>query len=395
MNSIQLGWVDFSKEQRKKVLSVIDLLTEPGAVDELGIGVVRDAFANIFFPGTSTIQTRAKYFLIVPYLFYELEREKRLNPETMIKLLHERELDLIDILKQDGAWGIIGENAGRELKRKPSDVYWNGLRTYGIFTNEKLTLNEYVRVYHTLKNKKEDVKTHFSDSDEDDRSNVSLQESSKGFWKMPSFHQDWRETLTIELTKTEAKFLKEQITSSIPDSLFAWILKNDKTEILTLKSFEQLDKIFDQLPTPIQKDYQMAIAFANFIYGAHIRYNVILSLGKDKALNEQWDKWHRNIKTHANLGIEEIIDRLNIRNSSKLRRFLVQLQMTMLNNDISSLDEIIIKREKDLKGEKRSKLHNRTEYSYKDWVGISKLQYRFGNAKNILNDIYDALEGGD
>ena len=65
---MQLGWIDFSKEDRQKAFDVINLLSEQGAVDELGIGVIRDAFANYFFPGTSTIQTRAKYFLIVPYM---------------------------------------------------------------------------------------------------------------------------------------------------------------------------------------------------------------------------------------------------------------------------------------------------------------------------------------
>ena len=58
---MQLGWIDFSKEDRQKAFDVINLLSEQGAVDELGIGVIRDAFANYFFPGTSTIQTRAKY----------------------------------------------------------------------------------------------------------------------------------------------------------------------------------------------------------------------------------------------------------------------------------------------------------------------------------------------
>ena len=37
------------------------------ALDELGIGLIRDGFSDLFFPGTSTIQTRAKYFFIVPY----------------------------------------------------------------------------------------------------------------------------------------------------------------------------------------------------------------------------------------------------------------------------------------------------------------------------------------
>ena len=68
---MQLGWIDFSKEDRQKALDVIDLLSEQGAVDELGIGIVRDAFANYFFPGTSTVQTRAKYFMIVPYVLRE------------------------------------------------------------------------------------------------------------------------------------------------------------------------------------------------------------------------------------------------------------------------------------------------------------------------------------
>lgn len=54
---MQLGWIDFSKEDRQKAFDVINLLSEQGAVDELGIGVIRDAFANYFFPGTSTIQT--------------------------------------------------------------------------------------------------------------------------------------------------------------------------------------------------------------------------------------------------------------------------------------------------------------------------------------------------
>lgn len=48
---MQLGWIDFSKEDRQKAFDVINLLSEQGAVDELGIGVIRDAFANYFFPG--------------------------------------------------------------------------------------------------------------------------------------------------------------------------------------------------------------------------------------------------------------------------------------------------------------------------------------------------------
>ena len=73
---MSLGWIDFSKNERNKVLNVIHLLDEPAAIDELGIGAIRDAFADYFFPGTSTVQTRAKYFLIVPYVLMEAGRGK-------------------------------------------------------------------------------------------------------------------------------------------------------------------------------------------------------------------------------------------------------------------------------------------------------------------------------
>lgn len=37
---MQLGRIDFSKEDRQKALDVINLLSEQGTVDELGIGTV-------------------------------------------------------------------------------------------------------------------------------------------------------------------------------------------------------------------------------------------------------------------------------------------------------------------------------------------------------------------
>ncbi|WP_269522421.1 DUF6361 family protein [Coraliomargarita parva] len=58
-----IGWIDFSSEHREKMRAAIDCLSTPGAIDELGIGTIRDAFADILFPGVSTIQTRPKYFV--------------------------------------------------------------------------------------------------------------------------------------------------------------------------------------------------------------------------------------------------------------------------------------------------------------------------------------------
>ena len=67
------SWLDYSEEQRQKMLDVVSLFREKETRDELGIGTIRDAFADIFFPGTSTIQTRARYFLFIAWLMKDLE----------------------------------------------------------------------------------------------------------------------------------------------------------------------------------------------------------------------------------------------------------------------------------------------------------------------------------
>ena len=64
----QLGWIDFCPTHRDKVAAALDLLRPEGMVDELGLGTIRDGIANQLFPGISTIQTRAKYFFIIPYI---------------------------------------------------------------------------------------------------------------------------------------------------------------------------------------------------------------------------------------------------------------------------------------------------------------------------------------
>lgn len=35
-----LGWIDFSKTERSKVLTVLEMLTERGTLDELGIAPI-------------------------------------------------------------------------------------------------------------------------------------------------------------------------------------------------------------------------------------------------------------------------------------------------------------------------------------------------------------------
>lgn len=46
---MQFGWIDFSKEDKKNAINIINLMKEKGVLDELGLGAIRQAFANYFF----------------------------------------------------------------------------------------------------------------------------------------------------------------------------------------------------------------------------------------------------------------------------------------------------------------------------------------------------------
>src|SRR5207253_5291425 len=90
-----------SEEQRRQILDVLDLFREKGTVDELGLGTIRDAFANMLFPGTSTIQTRARYFLFVPWIYLRLER-RRIPSAEIAPRARRAEIDLIERLLASG-----------------------------------------------------------------------------------------------------------------------------------------------------------------------------------------------------------------------------------------------------------------------------------------------------
>ena len=130
---MELGWIDFSKSEREKILNVLDLLTEQGVLDELGIAPIRDGYADLFFPGTSTIQTRAKYFLIVPYALKDLELNNEKNYSKLKKQLDNTEEKCARILLNINFHerGIIGRRsiaANKWIKRTPEDTKYLKLK---------------------------------------------------------------------------------------------------------------------------------------------------------------------------------------------------------------------------------------------------------------------------
>src|SRR5688572_3474879 len=125
-----LTWLDYSDTERRKLLDVVDMFRDRDTRDELGIGTVRDAFADLFSPGTSTIQARAKYFPIIPWLYRQLEAKGQVSDAW--RAIGDAERRLIDVLlDSDDSKATIGSQARRSLKRIPSRIYWTGLERWG------------------------------------------------------------------------------------------------------------------------------------------------------------------------------------------------------------------------------------------------------------------------
>ena len=155
---------------------------------------------------SSTIQTRAKYFLIIPRIFKEFQTKFE-NKKTKPKLkdfLRERENQIIGVLakkysgsEETGIFGItlVGKPGNRELARKPSSIYWTGLRLFGIIRTG-LSLTEYISKHDTqhslidLLEMTDDQKGDDRDAGYDDAFGVSLPDSNK----------HWDQNLSIDLT---------------------------------------------------------------------------------------------------------------------------------------------------------------------------------------------------
>jgi len=118
-----LSWLDHSEYDRRRAVEGIKLFEEKGTVDELGIGVVRDAISDSLFPGTSVLHPRARYFLIVPWVYRYLESRRASSAEMAAKA-RSMELSLIErIIGSADDQSVIGKVARRNLKVLPSAMY--------------------------------------------------------------------------------------------------------------------------------------------------------------------------------------------------------------------------------------------------------------------------------
>lgn len=332
---------------------------------------------------------------IVPYMLREaVDGRYGKDANRVLRAIDSAEKDCgIRLLEADPkAEGVIGSRVLPKgwVARKPSDIYWNGIRTFGIFCDYGLSIPEYVSLAVKLKEQKSVSRlgNRNDDAEENDKDDSDAGDIGNiRFWNLPIYHDDWRDNLTIELTQEEAFYLDKQIQKSTKGSLLEYVLKNR----IDLNEYDDFASLTAELSEKVGEKlaYMMKLAcdFNNLVYMARVRYNVMLSEDENTYANDEWSRLLPDIRHNATVDLDAVFGEFQLINP-RAKSFLCGIQAAFITLDIDMADELIRKRERSLKGAARAKLSRTKEFDHSKWVGGGMLDYRFSNARRIVNDIY-------
>lgn len=171
--------------------------------------------------------------------------------------------------------------------------------------------------------------------------------------------------------------------------MMAFILRNGLVEVLKSKTFQEMRSLISLFPEHIQQDYAAAYSFSEFLFVLRTVYNIIISEGLNEAANTLWEAQKEELGTLAEVELESVFSRLNVFGNVFLCNFLRRSQALMKHSDLEGLKMEIKRRERELK-QTRAKTMHPGEFDQNAWFGGGQLDYRFGNAKVILNDIFES-----
>lgn len=415
---VRMGWVDFSRAAKARAVEALEALSEKGAVDELGIGVLRDAFADAMFPGTSTLQTRAKYFTLVPCCIrYALE-----NGKATKKGLREVEQNccrqMWEECGEDGQAGVIGRRNVRRTEwivRAPSELYWAGLRTLGILDTKE---SPGVWWAHACRLARESGGGVPGELEEEAGEGVGDDEDTRlaawmGDFELPREiyrgfkvrYESKELLLSPNLTREEAEFLRERIlkTEGTAGSLFAWCLekevvpgKDGEDNEVTPEgesAFERFARrVRRRVPGEMGKLMDEARAFNRLVFPARVLYNKMLEVPEVDARGE-WRRIEGRVAGWMEgVDLKAIFGRFGVPEKHPLAQFLSGLREAFQDGKLAQAEELIARRESTIKPG-RVKLRHRDKVEPGKWVGGGWLDYRLGRAGRILRDIAEGREG--
>lgn len=284
---MQIGFVNFNTEEKKRVAKMMQLLQESEAIEELGIGRVRDHFSNTLFPGTSTLQHHAKYFVIMPSLYYHtaFKSRKFQNLAEISRYIKEAEIQITRQLSEDengvlrsDLTGITGINTYKEalndynkfVKYDPAYIYGSGLARYGIIPDtavERLIL-ELNKKHFADPHNKSNLKSEDATEDAGDMSGDKQVIKTCG--KSYDFFNG--KTLSLALSEEEATFLKERIQESCEGTMLTYLI-DCKYDIPEHIGYFDIEGILTELNPDVVDVYKKSVLFSKLMHLIDWRFN--------------------------------------------------------------------------------------------------------------------------
>jgi hypothetical protein len=402
-------WIDDSDTQRKRIEDALETFTERGTRDELGLAVIRDAFSDLLFPGTGSLQTRAAYFLFVPWMYRDMERDKVRSAEAE-RVAKRREIELIGtLLASDDTDGTIGKRSQASLIRRPSSIYWHGLGRLGIRRFQG-SQEAYHRSLDTWYRRNSTALR--SDDGE-------AQDAPAGNWHaVPEPPATWPSEARFHLRVADALYLRERIRATAADTLLAQfdgrVAPDEKVSFAWDHPVAgELASREDHLSREFTRQLRHARCFSEALYGAAILYNLLVAEqipgGTDlvEKYREQLTAWHGEIQAARDrLASWDLADLWRLLSAAHARvhpfakdfveRWVALVRTTDLRASTTGelARRLVTLREKQLKGA-LARIGNRQASDR--WLGDSglyRMDFRWGNAHRILSDIATGANGG-
>jgi Family of unknown function (DUF6361) len=399
----RFAWIDSSEKQRKQMLDAIDLFREKDTRDELGVSGIRDSFSDMLFPGTGALQTRARYFFFVPWMYLAFEAA-RVSSSEVARKGRAFEIKLIDQLAESSdPHGTIGIQARSALQRIPSNIYWNGLKLLGI-GQFRGSQSDYHRSFNSQ------IAAVAAIRRNDDGEVV---EHVRRTWHagIPSAPSAFPLKVSFTLTLPEARYLKARVLENHRKSLFAFMLDRDFVDVDP--GFVWDHPTSQQASGELLREIEHARCFSEVMYGAEILYNLYLGeleprrnsvIQNCTSLLKDWiesiGERRRELLNWDREDFWKLLGQQLYLPSAGTRLFIDEWCHRVLSGNPRTLrgaesnKELIFSRETQIKGALARCNNRRSREMWKGEAGLRRLDFRWSNAHEVIRDVATSMAGG-
>ena len=402
-----LSWLDSSEVERRSVMELVAALNEPSTLDELGIGTIRDTIADELFPGTSTIQTRARYFLFIPWIMQMVEAGPPRGAWDRSRALQLRLAHALIEAHDPGETGVIGRESGAALQRWPLEIYWLGLERWGI-RRRRGPISAY---FDSLRRPPAWHLAGIALEEPVEGRRDEAAEGAPGNWAaVPRPPDGFPDAASFDLTAEEARFLRERVALSNPGSYLAHVLQASTAAEAGAADYPWNLPAAGTAPPSVRRWLHDARLLGLVHRGGVLLYSLMLAeeMGDDEGADRHRDDLAGWLEEMAAAGGElgswdraAMWARLlgaNPRLRASAREFCERwFERAAAGGDIAASPPartLIRERELALKGARARLTHAEARDRRRGYPVSARLGFRWPQVRRISSDILAALERG-